>query len=148
MHRYQRNTGRRKCILLLLLIIFGLIVVLIFKPRRHASTTVGSTAPVSAVSSAPNQVEASADPDPSQLPPLPILSIDLGSGFGSGPRLRSAVRSSSRKRGVRADSARDGGFADRILLENYPSPTLMVEDSKSTRRRRPVEHLYMYYPVN
>ncbi|KAA1472899.1 t-SNARE [Dentipellis sp. KUC8613] len=34
--RYQKNTGRRKCIFLLLLIIFGLIVVLIFKPRRHA----------------------------------------------------------------------------------------------------------------
>ncbi|EIN11818.1 t-SNARE [Punctularia strigosozonata HHB-11173 SS5] len=35
--RYQKNTGRRKCIFLLLLIIFGLIVVLIFKPRRHAA---------------------------------------------------------------------------------------------------------------
>ncbi|KAH8827977.1 t-SNARE [Flagelloscypha sp. PMI_526] len=35
--RYQKNTGRRKCIFLLLLIIFGLIVVLIFKPRRHSS---------------------------------------------------------------------------------------------------------------
>jgi syntaxin 16 len=36
--RYQKNTGRRKCIFLLLLIIFGLIVVLIFKPRRHSSS--------------------------------------------------------------------------------------------------------------
>ncbi|KAH9978759.1 t-SNARE [Lactifluus volemus] len=35
--RYQKNTGRRKCIFLLLLIIFGLILVLIFKPRRHSS---------------------------------------------------------------------------------------------------------------
>jgi syntaxin 16 len=35
--RYQKNTGRRKCIFLLLLIIFGLIVVLIFKPRRHSA---------------------------------------------------------------------------------------------------------------
>ncbi|KAF8345838.1 syntaxin-like t-SNARE protein TLG2 [Amanita rubescens] len=34
--RYQKNTGRRKCIFLLLLIIFGLIIVLIFKPKRHA----------------------------------------------------------------------------------------------------------------
>ncbi|KAH9948996.1 t-SNARE [Amylocystis lapponica] len=34
--RYQKNTGRRKCIFLLLLIIFGLIVALIFKPRRHS----------------------------------------------------------------------------------------------------------------
>ncbi|KAG8721644.1 hypothetical protein FRC08_011572 [Ceratobasidium sp. 394] len=33
--RYQRNTGRRKCIFLLLLIIFGLILVLIFKPRKR-----------------------------------------------------------------------------------------------------------------
>ncbi|KAF8658298.1 hypothetical protein AX16_002068 [Volvariella volvacea WC 439] len=33
--RYQKNTGRRKCILLLLLMIFGLIIVLIFKPKRH-----------------------------------------------------------------------------------------------------------------
>ncbi|GJE92294.1 t-SNARE [Phanerochaete sordida] len=41
--RYQKNTGRRKCIFLLLLIIFGLILVLIFKPRRHYST---SPAPV------------------------------------------------------------------------------------------------------
>ncbi|KLO14297.1 t-SNARE, partial [Schizopora paradoxa] len=32
--KYQKNTGRRKCIFLLLLIIFGLIVTLIFKPRR------------------------------------------------------------------------------------------------------------------
>ncbi|CAE6403676.1 unnamed protein product [Rhizoctonia solani] len=36
--RYQRNTGRRKCIFLLLLIIFGLILVLIFKPRKHSSS--------------------------------------------------------------------------------------------------------------
>ncbi|PPR07385.1 hypothetical protein CVT26_013701 [Gymnopilus dilepis] len=35
--RYQRNTGKRKCIFLLLLIIFGLIIVLIFKPKRHSS---------------------------------------------------------------------------------------------------------------
>lgn len=35
--RYQKNTGRRKCIFLLLLLIFGLVVVLIFKPRRHSS---------------------------------------------------------------------------------------------------------------
>ncbi|CAA7257479.1 unnamed protein product [Cyclocybe aegerita] len=33
--RYQKSTGKRKCIFLLLLIIFGLILVLIFKPRRH-----------------------------------------------------------------------------------------------------------------
>ncbi|CCM01459.1 uncharacterized protein FIBRA_03512 [Fibroporia radiculosa] len=36
--RYQKNTGRRKCIFLLLLIIFGLIIALIFKPRRHSSS--------------------------------------------------------------------------------------------------------------
>ena len=35
LNRYQKNTGRRKCIFLLLLIIFGLIVVLILKPRRR-----------------------------------------------------------------------------------------------------------------
>ncbi|KAH9485390.1 t-SNARE affecting a late Golgi compartment protein 2 [Psilocybe cubensis] len=34
--RYQKNTGRRKCIFLLLLIIFGLIIVLIFKPKRKS----------------------------------------------------------------------------------------------------------------
>ncbi|KAG7449517.1 t-SNARE [Guyanagaster necrorhizus] len=33
--RYQKSTGRRKCIFLLLLIIFGLIIVIIFKPKRH-----------------------------------------------------------------------------------------------------------------
>lgn len=37
--KYQRNTGRRKCILLLMLIIFGLVVVLILKPKHHGSTT-------------------------------------------------------------------------------------------------------------
>jgi syntaxin 16 len=48
--RYQKNTGRRKCIFLLLLIIFGLIVVLIFKPRRHSSPPrpPASSSPVSA----------------------------------------------------------------------------------------------------
>ncbi|KAF8326604.1 t-SNARE, partial [Cantharellus anzutake] len=34
--KYQRNTGRRKCIFLLILIIFGLVIVLIFKPRHHS----------------------------------------------------------------------------------------------------------------
>jgi len=38
--RYQKNTGKRKCIFLLLLIIFGLVLVLIFKPRRHSSAAV------------------------------------------------------------------------------------------------------------
>ncbi|KAH9998525.1 t-SNARE, partial [Russula compacta] len=47
--RYQKNTGRRKCIFLLLLIIFGLVVVLIFKPRRHSS----ATAPMPMTSQAP-----------------------------------------------------------------------------------------------
>lgn len=42
--RYQKSTGRRKCIFLLVLIIFGLIITLIFKPRRHASS-VPSPAP-------------------------------------------------------------------------------------------------------
>ncbi|KAF9071757.1 t-SNARE [Rhodocollybia butyracea] len=35
--RYQKNTGRRKCILLLILIIFGLIIVIIYKPKKHSS---------------------------------------------------------------------------------------------------------------
>jgi len=39
--RYQKNTGRRKCIFLLLLIIFGLILVLVFKPRRHDTVDTG-----------------------------------------------------------------------------------------------------------
>jgi len=43
--RYQKNTGRRKCIFLLLLIIFGLIVVLIFKPRRHPSAPPAASLP-------------------------------------------------------------------------------------------------------
>lgn len=148
MYRYQRNTGRRKCILLLLLIILGLIVVLIFKPRRHASTTIGNTAPISAVSTAPNQDTASSDPDASQLPPLPILSIDLGSGLGgSGPKPRSAVNSHARKRDGRADSVRDGEVAER-MLDSFPSsPTLMMGDNTNTRQRRPLEHLRMYYPV-
>ncbi|KAH7339532.1 t-SNARE [Rhizoctonia solani] len=42
--RYQRNTGRRKCIFLLLLIIFGLILVLIFKPRKHSRSVDSSQA--------------------------------------------------------------------------------------------------------
>ena len=32
--RYQKNTGKRKCILLLIIIILGLIVVIILKPKR------------------------------------------------------------------------------------------------------------------
>ncbi|KAE9411475.1 t-SNARE [Gymnopus androsaceus JB14] len=34
--RYQKNTGRRRCIFLLVLIIFGLIIVIIYKPKRHS----------------------------------------------------------------------------------------------------------------
>jgi len=45
--RYQKNTGRRSCIFLLLLIIFGLIIVLIFKPRRHSTSTVTPQPPLS-----------------------------------------------------------------------------------------------------
>ncbi|KAF5316891.1 hypothetical protein D9611_003955 [Ephemerocybe angulata] len=44
--KYQKNTGRRKCIFLLLLIIFGLIIVLIFKPKRHRSPPTPSPSPV------------------------------------------------------------------------------------------------------
>lgn len=47
--RYQKNTGRRKCIFLLLLIIFGLILVLIFKPRRSHSS-----APAPVITPAPS----------------------------------------------------------------------------------------------
>jgi syntaxin 16 len=47
--RYQKNTGRRKCIFLLLLIIFGLVVVLIFKPRRESS----APAPIGPITQAP-----------------------------------------------------------------------------------------------
>jgi syntaxin 16 len=43
---YQRRTGRRKCICFLILVIVGLVIVLIYKPRGHASRTVGT--PVSA----------------------------------------------------------------------------------------------------
>ncbi|KAJ3792264.1 t-SNARE [Lentinula aff. detonsa] len=35
--RYQKNTGRRKCIFLLLLMIFGLIIVIIYKPKHSSS---------------------------------------------------------------------------------------------------------------
>ncbi|KAJ3989085.1 t-SNARE [Lentinula detonsa] len=35
--RYQKNTGRRKCIFLLLLMIFGLVIVIIYKPKHHSS---------------------------------------------------------------------------------------------------------------
>ncbi|KAJ3896292.1 t-SNARE [Lentinula edodes] len=34
--RYQKNTGRRKCIFLLFLMIFGLIIVIIYKPKHHS----------------------------------------------------------------------------------------------------------------
>ncbi|THH10654.1 hypothetical protein EW145_g1184 [Phellinidium pouzarii] len=59
--RYQKNTGRRKCIFLLLLIIFGLIITLIFKPSRHARPP-----PAPPTSST------------EQLPPLPLMSVDVG----------------------------------------------------------------------
>ncbi|TEB38381.1 t-SNARE [Coprinellus micaceus] len=53
--KYQKNTGRRKCIFLLLLIIFGLIVVLIFKPKRHRSSTPPppSSSPIASISLPP-----------------------------------------------------------------------------------------------
>ncbi|KAF8973264.1 hypothetical protein BDZ97DRAFT_1780397 [Flammula alnicola] len=50
--RYQKSTGKRKCIFLLLLIIFGLIVVLIFKPKKHSvahPSLISPPAPPSAV---------------------------------------------------------------------------------------------------
>ncbi len=51
--RYQKNTGRRKCIFLLLLIIFGLILVLIFKPRRHHTPQPIPHPPVPSIPSLP-----------------------------------------------------------------------------------------------
>ncbi|PPQ67290.1 hypothetical protein CVT25_005874 [Psilocybe cyanescens] len=50
--RYQKNTGRRKCIFLLLLIIFGLIVALIFKPRRKTLPPTPSSQPHNASTTA------------------------------------------------------------------------------------------------
>lgn len=47
LHRYQKNTGKRKCIFLLLLIIFGLIVVLIFKPKGHRTAPPAPPPPAS-----------------------------------------------------------------------------------------------------
>ncbi|KAI0930315.1 hypothetical protein AcV5_007066 [Taiwanofungus camphoratus] len=68
--RYQKNTGRRTCVLLLLLIIFGLIVALIIKIRRHASPPPPSSAP--------------ADPSAATASPL----IRAGSPvLGAAPRL-------------------------------------------------------------
>jgi len=52
--RYQKNTGRRKCIFLLLLIIFGLIVILIFKPKRHHSSSPPPPSPTTTVEVAPS----------------------------------------------------------------------------------------------
>ncbi|KAH9040786.1 t-SNARE [Lactarius pseudohatsudake] len=56
--RYQKNTGRRKCIFLLLLIIFGLIVVLIFKPRRHSP----AVTPITPITTQAPQGPSSAQP--------------------------------------------------------------------------------------
>ncbi|KAJ4483407.1 t-SNARE [Lentinula aciculospora] len=51
--RYQKNTGRRKCIFLLLLIIFGLIIVIIYKPKHPSlpppAPSLESLTPTSAV---------------------------------------------------------------------------------------------------
>jgi len=47
--RYQKNTGKRKCIFLLMLIIFGLVVVLIFKPRGHHQPLSPSSRPLASV---------------------------------------------------------------------------------------------------
>ncbi|KAL5528472.1 TLG2 [Sanghuangporus sanghuang] len=60
---YQRNTGRRKCILLLLLICFGLVVVLIFKPKRHAARTAPAPSPA---------VSADSKTGTDGLPPIPV----------------------------------------------------------------------------
>ncbi|KAJ7579255.1 t-SNARE [Mycena floridula] len=47
--QYQKNTGRRQCILLLIIIIFGLIVVIILKPKRHNPELAPSTPSISPV---------------------------------------------------------------------------------------------------
>ena len=52
LRRYQKNTGKRKCIFLLLLIIFGLIVVLIFKPKGHRTAPPAPPPPATPVDSA------------------------------------------------------------------------------------------------
>jgi syntaxin 16 len=52
--RYQKNTGRRKCIFLLLLIIFALVVVLIFKPRHHSPPAAPTPIPTQAPESPPS----------------------------------------------------------------------------------------------
>jgi len=65
--RYQKNTGRRKCIFLLLLIIFGLILVLIFKPKRHHSVpppSVDTSNPASPIAGSPL---SSSTPSPALL---------------------------------------------------------------------------------
>ncbi|KAF9475545.1 t-SNARE [Pholiota conissans] len=46
--KYQKSTGKRKCIFLLLLIIFGLIIVLIFKPKKHSPSPPSSPPPPAA----------------------------------------------------------------------------------------------------
>ncbi|KAL5485236.1 TLG2 [Sanghuangporus weigelae] len=61
---YQRNTGRRKCILLLLLICFGLVVVLIFKPKRHAARTAPAPSPASTSADSKTGTDG--------LPPIPV----------------------------------------------------------------------------
>ncbi|ETW80628.1 hypothetical protein HETIRDRAFT_320868 [Heterobasidion irregulare TC 32-1] len=67
--RYQKNTGKRKCIFLLLLIIFGLVVVLIFKPRSHGAVAapIASLAPTPAPSDLPSPSSSSSF---EQQPPL------------------------------------------------------------------------------
>jgi len=87
--KYQKNTGRRKCIFLLLLIIFGLIITLIFKPRRSRGTSVhlpgspAGSAVASSASESAGSFSGAGEVSNNMLPPLPMPSIELGPGIGA-----------------------------------------------------------------
>jgi len=92
--KYQKNTGRRKCIFLLLLIIFGLIVTLIFKPRRshgtqvHLPSSAAGSASASSAAESAGSLSSAGGVSPVMLPPLPMPSFEIGPGIGALSRRR------------------------------------------------------------
>ncbi|KAL5523752.1 hypothetical protein ACEPAG_7925 [Sanghuangporus baumii] len=120
---YQRNTGRRKCILLLLLICFGLVVVLIFKPKRHAARTAPAASPAS--TSADSKTETDG------LPPIPVDVTPLN------PEVIGEIESIGGRRHARSEiPLRFSGQVDDNLDSDLGALSVPGPETRPRTRRR------------
>ncbi|KAL0955920.1 hypothetical protein HGRIS_002111 [Hohenbuehelia grisea] len=126
--KYQKNTGRRKCIFLLLLIIFGLIVVLIFKPKRHAAA-------------APPAVTVTALPTETSPAGASATATDTFTPNRVPPRMRRRRPVSERSLGQADSGLADLGLVDSGLLVGRAEGSEQVklrqdedEDGSAARR--------------